>query len=127
MFSSFARRLTFWYVAAAVALVFVVACAAAVVAMSFYARIVSDGISDGARDAAAFGARAVVRGESFENAAIELEQRDHRTGVRMYASRRPGPEGLHKRPEVAPIPYTVVDGRVEHKDVRTLRFEGPRL
>ncbi|MDQ6943738.1 MAG: HAMP domain-containing histidine kinase [Candidatus Eremiobacteraeota bacterium] len=128
MFTSFARRLTSWYVAAAVALVLVVSIAAAVVAMSFYARIVGDGISDGAREAAAFAARAAVRHETFEEAALELERRDHRTGVRMYATRRPPPpEGVPGQPHVAPIPYTVVDGRVEHKDVRTLRFAGPRL
>jgi signal transduction histidine kinase len=127
MFTSFARRLTSWYVAAAVALVMAVASTFAVFAISFYAHIVSDGISDGAREAAAFGARAVVRGESFENAAIELEQRDHRTGVRMYATRRAAPEGSRTRPEVARIPFTVVDGRVEHQEVRALRFAGPRL
>jgi two-component system OmpR family sensor kinase len=128
MFTSFARRLTSWYVAAAVVLVFVVSLAAAVVAMSFYARIVADGISDGAREAAAFAARAAVRHQDFESAAIELERRDRRTGVRMYATHRPPPpEGAVGRPHVAPIPYTVVDGRVEHRDVRTLRFAGPRL
>ena len=127
MFTSFARRLTSWYVTAAVALVFVVACACAVIAMGFYAHIVSDGISDGAREAAAFGARAGIRGQSFESAAIELEERDHRTGVRMYATPRRTPEGAGERPEGAPIPTTIVDGRVEHKDVRTLRFAGPRL
>ncbi|HWT06763.1 MAG TPA: hypothetical protein VN224_13460, partial [Xanthomonadales bacterium] len=128
MFASFARRLTFWYVAAAVALVFVVSLAAAVVAMSFYARIVADGISDGAREAAAFAARAAVRHQDFEGAAIELERRDRRTGVRMYATHHPPPpEGARGRPHVAPIPYTIVDGRVEHKDVRTLRFAGPQL
>jgi len=124
MFTRFARRLTSWYVAAAVALVFVVSIAAAVVAMSFYARIVGDGISDGAREAAAFAARAAIRGQTFESAALELEQRDHRTGVRMYATRR---QSAAEGPERAPIPYTVVDGRVEHRDIRTLRFAGPRL
>jgi two-component system, OmpR family, sensor kinase len=126
MFTRFARRLTFWYVAAAVALVLVVATACAVLAMSFYAHIVGDGISDGARDAAAFAARAEIRKQSFESAAVELEQRDHRTGVRMYATRRGAPES-RTPPEETPIPYTIVDGRVERKDVRTLRFAGPRL
>jgi signal transduction histidine kinase len=128
MFTSFARRLTAWYVAAAVALVFVVSLAAAVVALSFYSRIVGDGISDGAREAAAFAARAAIRGQTFESAAIELERRDHRTGVRMYATRRPAPpQGPRGQPHVAPIPYTIVDGEVVHQDVRTLRFAGPRL
>ncbi len=127
MFTSFARRLTSWYVAAAVALVFAIALAFASLAMSFYAHIVSDGISDGAREAAAFGARAAIRHQSFESAAIELEKRDHRTGVRMYAMRRPDHDGARGRPDAAPIPSTVVDGRVVHQDVRTLRFAGPRL
>ncbi len=127
MFTSFARRLTAWYVAAAVALVFVVACACAVIAMGFYAHIVSDGISDGARNAAAFGARAGIRGQSFESAAIELEQREHRTGVRMYATPRRTPERARGRPEVPRIPTTIVDGRVVHEEVRSLRFGGPRL
>ncbi|MDP9106953.1 MAG: HAMP domain-containing histidine kinase, partial [Candidatus Eremiobacteraeota bacterium] len=92
------------------------------------AHIVSDGISDGAREAAAFGARAAIRGQSFESAAIELEQRDHRTGVRMYAVKRPPPpEGARGQPHVAPIPTTIVDGQVVHKEVRALRFAGPRL
>ena len=128
MFTSFARRLTSWYVAAAVALVFVLATACAVLAMSFYARIVSEGISDGAREAAAFGARATIRGQSFESAAIELEQRDHRTGVRMYAVKRPPPpEHVREQPQEAPIPTTIVDGQVVHKELRALRFAGPRL
>ena len=127
MFTSFARRLTSWYVTAAVAMVFVVACACAVIAMGFYAHIVADGISDGARDAAAFGARAAIRAQPFESAAIELEQRDHRTGVRMYATPRRTPEAAHGRPEIAVIPTTIVDGRVVHQDIRTLRFGGPRL
>ena len=125
MFTSFAPRLTSWYVAAAVALVFVLATVLAALGMSFYARIVSDGISDGAREAAAFGARAAVRGQSFESAAIELEQRDHHTGVRMYAM--PPKESLRGRPHVAQIPTTIVDGQVIHKDLRTLRLLAPRL
>jgi two-component system OmpR family sensor kinase len=128
VFTRFARRLTFWYVAAAVALVFVIAFVAALVAMSFYARIVSDGISDGAREAAAFAARAAVRHQTFESAAVELEHRDHRTGVVMYATRRPpAPAGERGRPDRAPIPYTIVNGQVVHQDVRTLRFASPRL
>jgi len=127
MFTSFSRRLTAWYVAAAVALVFVLAAACAVLAMSFYARIVSEGISDGAREAAAFGARAAIRAQSFESAAIELEQRDHRTGVRMYAVKRPPPpEGARGQPHIT-IPATIVDGQVVHKELRALRFAGPRL
>jgi signal transduction histidine kinase len=128
MFTSFSRRLTAWYVAAAVALVFVLATGFAVLGMSFYARIVSDGINDGAREAAAFGARAVIRGQSFESAAIELEQRDHRTGVRMYAVKRPPPpERVRAQPQEAPIPTTIVDGQIVHKELRALRFAGPRL
>jgi signal transduction histidine kinase len=127
MFTSFARRLTSWYVAAAVALVFVAAGAAAEVALNFYAHIVSDGISDGAREAAAFGARAAIRHQSFEDAAVELEQRDHRTGVRMYATpHRPG-DGARRRPDLAAIPTTIVDGQIVHQDIRSLRFAGPRL
>lgn len=128
MFTSFARRLTSWYVAAAVGLVSVVAFAFALFAMSFFGHIVGDGVNDGAREATAFAARAAARHQAFESAAIELEQRDHRAGVMMYATRRPQvPERTRTRPQLTPDPYTIVDGRVLHTDLRALRSAAPRL
>lgn len=155
MFTSFARRLTGWYVVAAAIVASVVVAAFAVLALSFYVRVVNEGIDDGARAASSFQARAVSRGQTFLAAALEFESRDHRTGVRVLAAEfahppnekraaqssyplllRPGP---HKLPPPGPsakppalqsddhIAMTIVDGRVYPRDMRSLRFEGGRL
>jgi signal transduction histidine kinase len=125
MFTSFARRLTGWYVAAAVTLVFILATACSIVAMSFYGHIVSDGIADGSREATAFGMRAAARKEPFQDAAIELEQRTHRTGIRMFATRRRPPSVLGVI--TPPVALTIVDGHVLYRDLRSLRLEESRL
>jgi signal transduction histidine kinase len=101
VFISFARRLTGWYVAAAVTLVVGVLCAFAVVALVVYAHSVQDTIDADAREAEAFSARAAERHQSFVSAALEIEKRLARPGVRMVAA---GPfpherEGNGARPD----------------------------
>jgi signal transduction histidine kinase len=86
MFSSFARRLTGWYVVAAAIVASLVVAGFAVLALSFYVRVVNEGIDDGARAASSFQARAKLRGGTFLSSALEFESRDHRTGVRVLAA-----------------------------------------
>jgi two-component system OmpR family sensor kinase len=85
MFASFARRLTFWYVAAAVALVAMLLCAFAVSGLFLYVRLVQGNIEADAREAEAFSTRAALRNEDFTAAALEYEQRMSRPGVRLIA------------------------------------------
>lgn len=147
MFVSFARRLTSWYVVAAIALVAVVLSAFAIVTLAFYVRVINEGIDDGAREAAAFGQRALLRHAQFVEAAREFEQRTHRTGVRMVATEFPPPPGaprraqfpLSVRPAVSPPPFpsrerneprvlrSVIDGKVVMADPRRLRLSGSRF
>jgi signal transduction histidine kinase len=86
MFTSFARRLTGWYVAAAVTVVVGLVGAAAVVALAAYVHGVQDTIDVDAREVQAFSARAAQRRQSFLSAALEVEKRLARPGVRMIAS-----------------------------------------
>ena len=86
MFTSFARRLTGWYVAAAVILVVSVLGAFAVVALVVYEHSIQDTIDANAREAEAFSARAAERHQSFLSAALEIEKRLARSGVRMVAA-----------------------------------------
>jgi signal transduction histidine kinase len=86
MFSSFGRRLTGWYVVAAAIVASLVVAGFAVLALSFYVRVVNEGIDDGERAASSFQARAKLRGGTFLSSALEFESRDHRTGVRVLAA-----------------------------------------
>jgi signal transduction histidine kinase len=86
MFTSFARRLTGWYVAAAVTLVVAVLGAFAVVALVLYVHTIQDSIDADARNIEAFSVRATARHERFVVAAVEIEQRLARPGVRMVAA-----------------------------------------
>ncbi|HEX3550177.1 MAG TPA: HAMP domain-containing sensor histidine kinase, partial [Candidatus Elarobacter sp.] len=86
MFGSFARRLTGWYVVGAVILMLAVSGAFGVVGMLSYVHVVQDGVDADAREAQAFGARAVARHEAFVPAAIEIEKRLARPGIRMAAT-----------------------------------------
>jgi len=65
MFTKFARRLTGWYVAAAVTLVVVVLGGFALAGIYVYEHVIQDGIDADAREAQAFGLRAAQRHESF--------------------------------------------------------------
>ena len=100
MFASFARRLTGWYVTAAVILVVAVLGAMAVVALTLYVHSVQDGIDVTAREADAFSARAEQRHQSFQDAAVEIERRLARPGIRMIAA---GP--FHHDASQAPEPH----------------------
>jgi signal transduction histidine kinase len=151
VFTTFARRLTSWYVVAATGLVAVMLTAFAIVALAFYVRLINDGIDDAARAATSFGARAATRHDSFQKAATEFEQRDHHSGVRVVATefprlppqgrrnaafpligRPPGVGGPGDRPpppdrdEPHPL-YSVIDGKVVHGDPRVLRLGGSRF
>jgi signal transduction histidine kinase len=105
MFTHFARRLTSWYVAAAVVLVVAVLGAFAVVALVLYVKVVNDGIDNGAHAATGFAARAVSRHETFKDAAIEFQQRERHTGVRVIASRAPRPPLVYVRKDTPPSQF----------------------
>ncbi|HEY0393314.1 MAG TPA: HAMP domain-containing sensor histidine kinase [Candidatus Elarobacter sp.] len=96
MFHSFARRLTGWYVVSATVMALALLGACAIVGLVWYVHVVQDGIDADAREAEAFGARAAARGARFQDAAVELEQRLARPGIRMVAAGpfpRPNPDG----------------------------------
>jgi signal transduction histidine kinase len=103
MFTSFARRLTSWYVAAAVSLVAVVLCAVAVSGLFLYVRLVQENIEADVREAVAFSSRAVLRHQPFTDAALEFEKRVARPGVRLIAwgppPRRRAPREARERHE----------------------------
>jgi signal transduction histidine kinase len=150
MFTSFARRLTAWYVVAAVVSVTALLGALAIVALFSYVHFVNDGIDADAREAEAFSARAVTRHEPFVQAASEIETRLARNGIRMVAAGpfpprpnrgprltsvplliKPGANG-HSPPMPPqardfPRPTTVVGGRVVQGDPRSLRLNGSRI
>jgi signal transduction histidine kinase len=93
MFATVSRRLTFWYVTAAVALVTVVMLAAAVVVLVFYGRVLQENIEANVREAQAFSARAMERHQPFGSAALEFERRVARTGIHIFASELPRAPG----------------------------------
>lgn len=147
MFTGFARRLTAWYVAAAVVSVTALLGALAVVALVAYVHFVNEGIDADAREAEAFSARAVSRHEPFVQAAMELETRLARSGIRMVAS-GPFPPRPHRLPRVSslpllikpvsnasppplprnfPRPTNVFGGQVVQGDPRALRLSGSRI
>ncbi|MEA2719003.1 MAG: two-component system, OmpR family, sensor histidine kinase MprB [Candidatus Eremiobacteraeota bacterium] len=97
MFTSFARRLTGWYVVSATVMVVALLMAVAVVGLVMYVRMVQDGIDADAREAQAFSVRAEARGQKFQDAAIELQNRLARSGIRMLAT--------------GPIPHDASDAR----------------
>jgi len=85
MFASVSRRLTIWYVTAAVVLVTLVMSALALVVLNFYGRVLGESIEADSVEASAFATRATERHESFARAAIEFEQRSHRSGIHIFA------------------------------------------
>ncbi len=149
MFTSFARRLTSWYVVAAVISAAAVLGALALVALLGYLRLVNDSIDADAREAEAFSQRAVSRHEPFAQAATEIETRLARSGIRMFAfGPRPRPpdgpprvtsapllvkpDGASQQPRRSPPPdfrnaTMLLDGRVVHGDPRALRLSGSRI
>jgi signal transduction histidine kinase len=128
MFTTFARRLTSWYVAAGVALVVVVLGALAVVALYFYVQLVNDTVDADARDASSFSLRAVQRHEAFVDAAREMETRLQRRGIRMLAYQfPPPPRSAHPPAHHPPDALIVMHGTVTTGDVRTTRLGGSRI
>jgi signal transduction histidine kinase len=144
MFTSFARRLTSWYVVAAVVSVTALLGALAVVALFSYVRFVNEGIEADTREAEAFGARAVARHASLVQSATEIETRLARGGIRMVASgpypHPPRPSHVTSTPMVIKPadreprrhgnfrpPEVVVNGRLVQGDPRAIRLEGSRV
>ncbi len=149
MFSGFARRLTSWYVVAAVVAAVAVFGMLAFGALFWYVRLVDDGIDADAREAEAFAVRAQARHEPFVQAATEIETRLSRSGIRMFAAGPfPHPRGEPPRLTSAPLlvkpagaqrpPHRsappdmrratmILDGRLVHGDPRALRLGGSRI
>jgi|GEM_PF-412154 len=85
MFASVSRRLTIWYVTAAVVLVTLVMAALAMVVLVFYGHLLEESIEADSVEAVSFATRAVERHEPFQRAALEFEQRSHRSGIHVFA------------------------------------------
>jgi signal transduction histidine kinase len=108
MFTKFARRLTGWYVAAAVTLVVVVLGAFAVVGLYVYVHVIQDGIDADAREAQAFALRSAQRHESFIQAAQEVESRLSRPGIRILAVGHPPHDATHRTgPSMTSVPMLI--------------------
>jgi signal transduction histidine kinase len=126
VFHSFARRLTGWYVVSAVVMVVGVLAAFAIVGLVAYVRMVQDGIDADAREAQAFSVRAALRGDHFQDAAAEFENRLQRPGIRMIATgpfprtMPDAPRPLSPRATSAPLLIRPARG-----DERRVRYQGP--
>ena len=155
MFTRFARRLTGWYVAAAVTLVVFVIGGFAVAGLYVYVHVIQDGVDADAREVQAFAERAATRHESFVAAATEIEHRLSRPGIRIIAygrasgepnrgsghqatsvplliRRAPRPSPAAQRPPLARAPAStfvpmVADGRVTYVDPSSVHVEGSRI
>jgi signal transduction histidine kinase len=157
MFTTFARRLTGWYVAAAVTMVVTVLVVVAVLALSVYVHGLQETIDTDAREAEAFALRSAMQRQPFVDAAVEIEKRLARPGIRMVAAgpfrrdgnrpslRESGPVLMRpaaptppprrqldaRVPNVSgpPIPpYVVVNGTVlQNRDPREIRSTGSRM
>ena len=126
MFTTFARRLTGWYVAAAVTMVVTVLVVVAALALSTYVHGLQDTIDTDAREAEAFALRAAMQRQPFVDAAVEIEKRLARPGIRMVAagpfvrdgnrpsSRESGPVLMRPTPATRPPvrPRPQLDARV---------------
>jgi signal transduction histidine kinase len=97
MFTRFARRLTGWYVAAAVVMVVGLLGAFAVIGLGVYVHVIQDSIDSDAREVQAFAVRAAARHQSFVDASVEIEKRLARPGIRIVAA-GPFPRGPHDGP-----------------------------
>lgn len=129
MFTTFARRLTSWYVAAGVLAILVLGTLVVAGVLYAYVQFVNDGVDADLREAASFGSRAALRHESFIDAAREIESRLLRSGIRILAYQFPPPPREPPRPGMLrPGEATIVmDGRVTTGDVRAHRIAGSRL
>jgi signal transduction histidine kinase len=89
MYHAFSRRLTSWYVGAAVIGALVVVLAFAVLSMVLYTRLLdesAEGIASAARDA---GVRAAHRQEPFTPTALLFERRNAHAGILISAVEHP--------------------------------------
>ena len=129
MFTTFARRLTSWYVVAGVLVILVLGTLVVAGVLYAYVQFVNDGADADLREAASFGSRAALRHESFVDGAREIEGRLLRSGIRILAYRYPPPQREPAGPEThRPGAATIVmDGRVFTGDVREHRIAGSRL
>jgi two-component system OmpR family sensor kinase len=157
VFTKFARRLTGWYVAAAVTLVVVVIGAFAVAGLYVYEHVIQDGIDADAREAQGFAVRAAERHETFIQAAQEMESRLSRSGIRMLAVGHPPHDAIHRGTSTTSVPMlirlapprspalegnspaehgpypnglkvpVIADGRLSYVDPRSIRFQGSRI
>lgn len=153
MFTRFARRLTGWYVAAAVTLVVFVIGGFALVGLYVYVHVIQDGVDADAREIQAFEERAATRGEPFITSSTEIESRLSRPGIQIIAygrsPRDPGgssahratsvpllirqaPSGTQSKPSAAKAPAAalvpvITDGRVTYIEPGTFHLEGSQL
>jgi signal transduction histidine kinase len=135
VFTSFARRLTGWYVVSATVMVLALLTAFAVIGLVMYVHTVQDGIDADAREAQAFSERAALRREKFQDAAVEIENRLQRPGIRMIAmgplprgGERPSRATSPRAPRSEPHPeYMIVNGKRVFGDVRDIRTQGSRV
>jgi signal transduction histidine kinase len=155
MFTSFSRRLTAWYVAAAVGLVVIVLGAFSIGALFLYVHLLQENVDATAREAQALAVRASSRRESFVAAAIEFERRTRIYGLRVTGYGPLGPPRPPSAPFVSPLlirtvarpmhlptpsprdaggshhglppPLLVIDGRIEPGDARIVSYAGNRL
>jgi signal transduction histidine kinase len=155
MFASFSRRLTAWYVAAAVGLVVIVLGAFSVGALFLYVHLLQENVDATAREAQALAVRASSRRESFVAAAVEFERRTRIYGLRVTGYGPLGPPLPPSAPFVSPLlirtvsrpvrlptptprgadgshhglppPSLVIDGRIEPGDARIVSYAGNRL
>jgi signal transduction histidine kinase len=157
MFTSFSRRLTAWYVAAAVGLVVIVLGAFSVGALFLYVHLLQENVDATAREAEALAVRASSRRESFVAAAVEFERRTRIYGLRVTGYGPLGPPRPAGAPFVSPLlirtveplvrvptapprpadesshhgvpiqPSLVIDGRIQPGDARIVSYAGNRL
>jgi signal transduction histidine kinase len=154
MFTSFSRRLTAWYVAAAVGLVVIVLGAFSIGALFLYVHLLQENVDATAREAQALAVRASSRRESFFAAAAEFERRTRIYGLRVTGYGPLGPPRPPSAPFVSPLlirtvsrpthfptsppraadgsqrlppPSLVIDGRIEPGDARIVSYAGNRF
>jgi signal transduction histidine kinase len=131
MFDRFARRVTAWYVVAATALVVVLFGAVAFSVMVAYVHMIQDGVDADAREAQSYAARAGTRGDTFQNAALEIERRLARPGVRMVAAgpfpRNPADAQRPHQPRSTSAPLLMRPAPASHppRSATEQRSDGP--
>ena len=130
-FSALARRLTGWYVFAAVSAVALLLSAVCVVGLALFAREVNASIALAGLNAKTFSSRATVRAQPFIEAANEFENRELHEGMHVFAAMRPPPQERAGRDRPAGAPSgndtVVVDGVVRKGANFRSRLEGSRF